>query len=161
MQTVTVNFGKAVNHALVRAKPYVIIGGVRWFNPTAEKYAQADDGPWLPIVDVPPVTDEQHYAVPVGWENEAGNCVRQYEIREYVPPPKKWTPLAIKRALVEAEKWDEVKGMVDAAGLYEDFVMAQVIAENDDAFKAGYAQAVEMYGKEAVDAILAQIPPEA
>ena len=142
----------------MRANPYVIIGGVKWFNPTAEKYALADDGPWLPIVDVKPVTDEKHYAVPVGWENESGKCVMKYEIREYVPPAKRWTPLAIKRALVTAEKWDEVKAMVETAGLYEDFVMAQVIADDDDAFKAGYAQAVSMYGKEAVDEILSQIP---
>ena len=158
-----VMFGKAVNGALVRAKPYVKIGGVRWRCPTAEMYAKADDGPWLPIEDRPPTPDTKHYAVPAEYYEEAGKVKRRYVIRPIEPPKpriRKWTPLAIKRALMVAEKWDEVKVMVETAGLYEDFVMAQVIAENDDAFKTGYAQAVEMYGKETVDALLAQIPEE-
>lgn len=158
-----VMFGKAVNGALVRAMPYVKIGGIRWTCPTAEMYAKADDGPWLPIEDKKPTCDQKHYAVAADWKELDGKVVRQYVIRDIDPPKphvRKWTPLSIKRALMMAEKWDEVKGIVEAAGLYDDFIMAQVIAEDDDAFKTGYAHAVEIYGKEAVDAILAQIPEE-
>ena len=155
-----VNFGKVVNGSLVRAKPYVFIGGVRWFNPKANDYARADDGPWLPIEDRPPVTDEDHYAVATNWAEVDGKCVRQYEIRQRERQMRRWTPLSIKRTLVAVEKWDAVKSLMLAADKYDDFVMAQYVAEDDDAFLSVYEQAVAAYGKEAVDAILDQIPAE-
>jgi len=108
---------------------------------------------WKAIVDVPPTCDDAHYAEPTGWTEEAETITRTYTIRDVVIPPRHWTPLSIKRAC--ADKWAAVRDALTAAGIYEDFVMAQEIIEDDAAFAQGYAWAVATYGKEAVDAILA------
>ena len=64
-----------------------------------------------------------------------------------------WTPLSIKRAC--GERWPEVRAALEASDIYEDFVMAQELREDDEAFKTGYAWAVARYGKATVDAVLA------
>lgn len=63
-----------------------------------------------------------------------------------------WTPLALKRAC--GERWDEVKAALLQTGIFDEFVMAAEIREDDDAFKSGYAWAVQAYGQETVDAVL-------
>lgn len=68
------------------------------------------------------------------------------------PSVRTWTPLAIKRAC--GERWDEVKAALLQAGIFDEFVMAAEIREDDDAFKSGYAWAVQAYGQETVDAVL-------
>ena len=65
---------------------------------------------------------------------------------------RKWTPLSIKRACVE--KWSEVKAALVAADLYEDFIMAQELREDDDDFKRGIAWACATYGEDTVETIL-------
>lgn len=67
-------------------------------------------------------------------------------------PVRTWTPLAIKRAC--GERWPAVKAALEAAGIYEDFVMAQELLENDPAFMQGVAWARQEYGDAAVDAVL-------
>ncbi len=69
------------------------------------------------------------------------------------PPPRKWTPLSIKRAC--GDRWPTVKSALVAADIYEDFVMAQELREDDVAFKRGYMWAVSQYGAQTVDAVLA------
>lgn len=68
------------------------------------------------------------------------------------PVPRRWTPLAIKRAC--GERWATLKAALVDADLYEDFMMAQELVETDAAFARGYAWAVAQYGAEAVEAIL-------
>lgn len=72
-----------------------------------------------------------------------------------------WTPLDIKRTLSAHGKWEEVKAMLVAADKWDDFVMARYIAEDDRDFMEAKIQAVEMYGEEAVDNLLDEIPVEA
>lgn len=166
-----VNYGKAVNNELVRAKAYVIIGGVRWFNPNAEKYAQADDGPWLPIEDKPPVTDEKHYAVAVGWKNVGGKCVRQYEIREVVQPPRRWSRLSIKTALAQAEMLAAARQFLASVEIATGYTAWEALTDCDyieegypdaekwDAILDGAAATLGK-SREEIDAFLAQIPTE-
>ena len=73
---------------------------------------------------------------------------------------RRWTPLAMKRALVAANKWAEVMAMLQEADKLLDFVMATYIAEGDADFQQARDWANAQYGKEAVDALLDQIPTE-
>ena len=81
-----------------------------------------------------------------------------------VPPPAKgprhWSSLAVKRTLEAAGKWTAVKELLVSLDRYDDFVMADYIAEDDAAFAAARAQAVALYGEPAVAALLDQIPVE-
>lgn len=63
-----------------------------------------------------------------------------------------WTPLSIKRAC--GEKWPVVKAALVDADLYEDFIMAQELREDDAAFQQGLAWAKAAYGEEVVEAVL-------
>ena len=71
-----------------------------------------------------------------------------------------WTPLDIKRTLAAHGKWAEVKAMLVAADKFDDFVMARYVAEDDDDFMAARELAVDMYGEEAVAALIDEIPTE-
>lgn len=79
------------------------------------------------------------------------------EIDEYVStsetsPVRSWTPLAIKRAC--GDRWPALKAALEAAGIFEDFLMAQELLEDDPAFMQGVAWARQEYGDAAVDAVL-------
>lgn len=63
-----------------------------------------------------------------------------------------WTPLSIKRAC--GDKWPTVKSALQGAEIYEDFIMAQELREDDPAFQRGYAWACDTYGTNVVNAIL-------
>ena len=116
---------------------------------------------YLPEKDDPPETDESHVAYPIGWEERDGYAVRIYEIMELPPPPpRKWSSLAIKRTLVAAGRWNDVKSMLVAADKYDDFIMADYIAEDDDDFLAARAQAVQIYGEESVAELIDSIPED-
>lgn len=68
--------------------------------------------------------------------------MRRAGYAEYVPPapepePKRYSKLKIIRAL--GDKWTEKKAELEAAGLYDQFMAAQFLAEDDPAFAAVYA----------------------
>ena len=93
------NYGTLIDN-LHPAPRAVRIGGAVVCNP---KNAQYEAAGYKRVVDNPPATDAAHYAVPVGWVEHGGEIVRQYEVREYPPPPpRRWTRLAIKTALAQA-----------------------------------------------------------
>lgn len=73
---------------------------------------------------------------------------------------RRWTPLAMKRALSAAGRWPEVKTMLVAADKYDDFLMCSYIYEGDEDFQNAKAWAVEHYGAESVNALLDAIPTE-
>lgn len=161
------NFASAIgaDGLPVYAPAYIMVIGRLKLHPTAEDYA-AHTPPCWPVVDVTPSPDTapvNHHWEARGWtrDTERQMFVRQYEaVQDPPPPPRRWSRLSIKRTLVAEEKWDAVKSLMLGADKYDDFIMAQYIAEDDDAFIAVYEQAVAAYGKEAVDAILDQILAE-
>lgn len=91
------NYGTLENGIMKPAPRAVRIGGVVVCNPTAAQYEAAG---YKRVVYTPPQTDAAHYAVAVGWAAQGGEIVRQYDVREYPPPPpRRWSRLAIKTAL--------------------------------------------------------------
>ena len=81
-----------------------------------------------------------------------GTATQQYGRGWRKVKVRTWTPLAIKRAC--GERWPAVKAALEAADIYEDFVMAQELREDDVAFRQGYSWACATYGTNAVDRVL-------
>lgn len=127
-------YGTIIANQLYHAPCAFMLNGAMVTNPKAEHFAalnaeRAKQGlpPYLPIVDEPPQTDAAHYAVAVGWAEQGGEIVRQYEVRAYPPPPpRRWSRLAIKTALAQA-------GMLEAARQY---LSATEIAQGYTAWEA-------------------------
>lgn len=79
------------------------------------------------------------------------------ETEEYVPTAtddgvRKWTPLSIKRA--SGDRWPVIRTALEEAGLFEDFIMAQELREDDSAFQQGITWAKSTYGEESVESVL-------
>lgn len=118
------NYGTLENGIMKPAPRAVRIGGAVVCNPTDAQYEAAG---YKRVVDTPPQTDAAHYAVAVGWAEQGGEIVRQYDVRAYPPPPpRRWSRLAIKTALAQA-------GMLAAA---RQFLSATEIAQGYTAWEA-------------------------
>ena len=123
------------------------------------RLARAEESPgegWWPVQKVLPKPvpgegEELAYSYTV----RDGTAYKEYMLvpRGKSFMPRTWTPLSIKRAC--GERWAAFRAALEAKGIYEDFVMAQELREDDDAFKMGYQWAVQNYGQAAVDAVLA------
>ena len=139
----------------------ITVNGRKVYGPKDKHYRMAG---YKSVVETPPSEPAQegyHYE-PRGWEERDGAIRRVYvEVANPPPAPRRWSSLAIKRVLESRGSWAEVKGLLEAAGMYDDFLMADYIAEDDEAFLAARAQAVSLYGEETVAAILDTIPTEA
>jgi hypothetical protein len=98
-----------------------------------------------------PTPPEGKVAVPDSWDVADGAWVRTYRFED--APPRRWTPLGVKRAC--GDRWPTVKSALVAADIYEDFIMARELREDDAAFALGYAWAVSQYDAQTVDAVLA------
>ena len=125
--------------------------------PSAEDYRSEG---YLPAShEGPGPAPEGFHWVFSGWSDEGGVVHRTYSAVEDPPPaPRRWSSLSIKRALEGRGRWETVKSVLDAAARYDDFMMADYIAVDDDAFKAARRQAVSLYGEEDVAAFLDSLP---
>ena len=88
----------------------------------APKEADLLTAHYLPVIDEKPVTDETHYASPVGWEERDGAIRRTYEIREIPPrPPRTFSKLYLEDALFQAGLLDEVDAFIDAQTITNEY----------------------------------------
>lgn len=130
----------------------IYIDGNPVANPTREMYLAQGQKPFLDGARPPAAKSGTHY-VRAGWTEKRTAIVPRWRLVADARPPRRWTPLAIKRAC--GERWPAIRAALEAEGIYEDCVMAQELRENDEAFRKGYAWAVQTFGKEAVDKVLA------
>ena len=104
------NFGKLVDNAIQYAPDAIRVNGrpVIWPN-TAELYAAAADGPWIPVVDKPPTTPprEGYHWEARGWAEADGRIARQYaEVADPPPPPRVFRRSWLAQWIRGAGKWD-------------------------------------------------------
>lgn len=121
-------------------------------NPTAAQYAAICAYPRA-ADDTMPVTPQDKVAVPDGWQLCDGAWQRTWRFVDRPQTVRTWTRLSLIRAC--GEMWPEVKAALVNAGLYDEFIGADEIREDDPAFRRGAEWARGSYGDEAVDAILA------
>jgi len=154
------------------AAPSVLVfpGGVMVVRPLAADYLAAG---YKPVVDVPPETDEAHYAAPTGWRDLPDHIEREYEVRENPPPrPRRWTRLSIKTALANAEMLAAAREFLSASEIATGYTAWEALTDCDyieegyptaerwNALLDGAASALGKTRAE-IDAFLAQIPQEA
>ena len=129
--------GKLIDGVIVYAPKHFDTAECAILNPSDEMYLSRG---WKKIVDVEPPTFEGYYAVAIGWEEDDITINRIYEMREIVKPPRRWTPLSIKRAADDRGWWSQLRAALVSADLLEEFWGCQYIAEDDPKFpeiKAG------------------------
>lgn len=146
----------ALAKVLVAEQNFIVMkNGSTIVNPTAEQYATLRDA-YKKGEDAPMPTPPEGKVVEYGGY-ELGESDKLWH-KQWVlddappPPPRVWTPLAIKRAC--GERWCELRSALDALGVLDDFLLAQELREDDEAFARGRARAVETFGEEAVEAVL-------
>ena len=172
-------YGTVIDNQLHPAPRAFMLHGAMVTNPKAEHFAalnaeRAKQGlpPYLPVVDTPPTTDAAHYAVPVGWAEQGGEIVRQYEVRAYPPPPpRRWTRLAIKTALAQAGMLASARQFLSATEIAQGYTAWEALTDCDyieegyggpekwNAVLDGAAQALGKTRAE-IDAFLDAIPQE-
>lgn len=150
-------YGKIVKGVIQYAPKFFDTHDGVMLNPSEESYLARG---WKKIVDIRPPALEGHYAEAIGWTE--GNTVidRVYEMREVVKPPRRWTPLAIKRAADKKGWWMQLREVLMAADLLEEFWGCQYIAENDPKFPAIKAGMISLFGEAIVDKFLDTTPQE-
>jgi hypothetical protein len=162
-------YGTLIDNTLHHAPRAVRIGGAVVCNPTDAQYEQAG---YKRVVDTPPQTDADHYAVATGWAEQGGEIVRQYEVRAYPPaPPRRWTRLSIKTALAKAGMLAAARQFLSATEIAQGYTAWEALTDCDyieeeypdatrwAALLDGAAQALGKTRAE-IDAFLAQIPQE-
>ena len=163
-------YGTLIDNRLHPAPRAVRIGGAVVCNPTDAQYEASG---YKRVVDTPPTTDSAHYAVPTGWSAQGGEIVRQYEVREYPPPPpRRWTRLAIKTALAQAGMLTLALDYLAIVEIAPGYFAADALTDCDY-IEEGYPDATRWAAllngaanalgktREEIDAFLAQIPQEA
>lgn len=163
------NYGTLIDNQLHPAPRAIRIGGAVVCNPTDAQYEAAG---YTRVVDTPPQTDAAHYAVATGWAEQGGEIVRQYEVREYPPPPpRRWTRLAIKTALAQAGMLSQALAYLAQVEIATGYSAAEALQDCDyieegypnaarwDAILDGAANALGKTRDE-IDVFLGAIPTE-
>lgn len=107
-----------------------------------------------------------HRVLPKTWGQVSGitpkNAGRFGFVRtsEKIPdppaPPKLYSKYKLMESLKERGKWDDVKTAIDVAGYWDEWLVAQDLSSDDEAFQTARAAFVEAYGEELVAAVLAE-----
>ena len=144
---------------LTPAPKVATIDGALVVNPTAEQYAaMGGDDPEkgaYPLAPAnPPTPPEGKIALVDGYELSDGEWAATYRYEDAPPPPPRcWTRHALMKAC--GDKWETVKAALVEANLYDAFLTANEILEDDPDFVKGIAWAKATYGEETVEEILA------
>lgn len=115
-------------------------------------------------VYIEPGTGAEYRILPDPWQGRVSpltpdNCAgfgwttaeREEEIPDPVPV---YSKLRLVRAMKEAGIWSDVKAAVEAAGLWDEFALAQDLSAADPAFAPFLATLAQTYGQEPVADIL-------
>ena len=123
------NHGTLIYNQLHLAPRAIRIGGAVVCNPTPAQYEAAG---YKRVVDNPPATDAAHYAVPTGWAEQGGDIVRQYEVREYPPPPpRRWSRHSLKTALAQAGMLAAARQFLSATEIATDYTAWEALTDCD------------------------------
>lgn len=172
-------YGTLIDNTLHPAPRAFMLHGAMVTNPKAEHFAALNEErakrglpPYLPEVDEPPSTDAAHYAVATGWAEQGGEIVRQYEVREYPPPPpRRWSRLSIKTALAQAGMLSRVLAYLAQVEIATGYSAAEAL-QDCDYIEEGYPDATRWAAlldgaafalgktRAEIDAFLATIPTE-
>ena len=116
----------------------------RELHPTADDYANAKDGPWLPIDNTKPEKDGAYFVSTEYGDLVDGGIVRRYDERPIVAPPPqviRYSGWKMYKALKAEGFGDAFDAMMKAdIGVMIAFVRPQYFLSNDDDFTAMVAK---------------------
>ena len=119
---------------------------------------------YLHVVDEPPATDDEHVAVPTGWEERDGAVRRTYEIREKPPrTPRVFVTADLVEALMAEGIWEDARAWIVKQGMLDLVLATKEFDEGNKNFRAGRAalQAALGWTDEEVEALLAKCVKDA
>lgn len=100
------------------------------------------------------------------WRDKFGKATRIRGIAEKIAlawevvPPRRWTPLAIKRAAEERGWWMQLREALVAADLLEEFWGCHYVAEDDPKYPTIKAGMDALFGEADVDKFLDSVSQE-
>ena len=155
----------------VYAPAYIMVDGRLKLHPTAEDYAASGYKPVTDRLPPDPAPTGYHYE-PSGWEDADGAIRRVYAlVADPPPPPRRWSRLAIKTALAQAEMLAAARQYLSAVEIASCYTAWEALTDCDyieegypdatkwNALLDGAAQALGKTRAE-IDAFLDAIPTE-
>ena len=97
---------------------------------------------WLPCVYEPPKTEANEVCVAVGFVRDGDEFRAVFKVTKVEVEPMKYSTLSIKRELAKLGKWDEAKALIERSGAWDDYILANYLAENDPVFVAAKTEFV-------------------
>ena len=147
-------FGKLEDGNLTYAPNVLAVDGRILISPPDDAFLAAG---WYKVTDNPPTPTEGFYARPTGWAIVDGEIVRQYEQIAVEHTPKVYNKYRIGNAIEDAGKLDDFLALFESnAKLKFHWNNADEFAEGDKNFEAFKKAMVDMFGEDAVSAILAK-----
>lgn len=144
---------------LVSLRPPVVIDGRQRLHPSPAQAAALGAYPrndtYYPTDDPP---EGKMWRRTVGWTVRDGSWCANFEAVDIPPPPPRtFSKLRIVAALMDAGVWAQAKELIEQAGLYDLFLVAQDFAEDNEFFERGKSTLQTALGwtDEQVDAVLA------
>ncbi|MGN0846835.1 MAG: hypothetical protein ACI4RA_05565 [Kiritimatiellia bacterium] len=131
------DFGKLADGRITYAPRVVMTEAGLATRPTAADYLAAG---YKRIIDTPPPVEAGGFSRPSGWLEAADTITRRYETVAAPPPaPRVFSKLKCHLALKAAGHWPAVKAWLEANDLWDAFLLAQDVREDDEQFTAGVA----------------------
>ena len=137
------NFGRVVDHEIRYAKDTLVLAdGTVVSRPTEAQYLAANQ---YRVIDVPPVAPEGFEAVHDDWVEDAASktATRLYRVKPVPAPVVRYSKLKLITAAKEAGKWDALKGWIEAAGIYDEWLVCQYLASDYQGFDAMVGKIVQ------------------
>lgn len=107
-------------------------------NPNPPTEAEYNAAGWYRKAIVPPMPPEGKIVGKTTYKVEGNVVVAEYEYEDAPPPPPRtFSKLRIVAALISAGVWEQVKGIIEGAGLYDLFLAAQDFSEGNEFFDNG------------------------
>ena len=89
-----------------------------------------------PCVYEPPKTEADEVCVCDGFVKDGDSFRAVFKVSKVKFEPMKYSTLSIKRELAKLGKWDEAKALIERSGAWDDYILANYLAENDPIFVA-------------------------
>lgn len=155
------NYGKIDGEGDIEFAPSIVAhDGRSYINPTAEDYARADDGPWLPVVETYPIDpppEGYHWKRTGKYElYDGGSCIAPQYIAEEDPKPT----VADYDAAMEKYLYDERAARGYTTREPDMYIGSQVPRWNADAEDwKHHRDAVMLYALDVMNRVEAGEPP--
>lgn len=91
---------------------------------------------WTPCVYEPPKTQTDEVCVCNGFVKDGDSFRAVFKVTKVEVEQMKYSTLSIKRELAKLGKWDAAKALIEKSGAWDDYILANYLAENDPVFVA-------------------------